>query len=366
MNVVKDYILEHGFESLSEDLGIKVKEYENFYCLDYSQIDSPKTHPVVMECRGAIIDKISYNFLCRPFKRFFNYGEGGCPEGIDFNQCVVHEKIDGSLIKVWYNPYSRKWEVGTRGTAFAEGEVGGWGVTFRELFFRAAGLTEERFQDWCNFWLEIGETHLFELACRENRVVTPYTEDTLVYLGHRIGYSGVTDTETYDIDFNEINARVCKSWHLGGEAEIKAATDALEGLEEGFVVYRRGEPVCKIKTPLYVAVHRIRGEGLNPKRIVDLLWEGEYDEYITYFPEDKLLFEPYQRAINKLHFHVIYLWEKFKGVETQKEFALGVKDYSVSGLLFSMRKGDTLNTALGKVSKTYRLEMLEPYLENDV
>ena len=47
-----------GVVSLESEFGIQVKEYpeEGLYVFNYSQIESPKMHPIVMECRGLILN----------------------------------------------------------------------------------------------------------------------------------------------------------------------------------------------------------------------------------------------------------------------------------------------------------------------
>lgn len=42
-----------------------------------------------------------------------------------------------------------------------------------------------------------------------------------------------------------------------------------------------------MKSARYVELHYLRGEGLTPKRIIELIITGEYVEYINYFPADK-------------------------------------------------------------------------------
>lgn len=74
-----EFIKEHGLSALTEKLGIAVKPFitpsgDTLYLLDYNQIDSPKTDPIVCECRSLIIDS-DYNVVSRSFDRFFNYSE---------------------------------------------------------------------------------------------------------------------------------------------------------------------------------------------------------------------------------------------------------------------------------------------------
>lgn len=370
MNNILKYVKYIGggdIQCLTDNLGITVKEYDNYYVLNYSQCDSPKTHPVVMECRGIILRKSDLQVVCRPFSRFFNYGEHGCPEDIDFSKCIVREKIDGSLCKLWWDDIEGVWQIATRGTAYAESEVFSWGITFRELFLRAAGKTEDEFQQWAKIHLYEGMTYLFELACRENRVVTPYEKDTLVLLAMRSNTNdGHTNGYAYpyhgDYWLQEINARYCVEYPLSSIDKINNAVTNLGGLKEGFVVYQNYIPVCKIKSPLYVKLHYIRGNGLTPSKIVDIVWEGEVEEYLTYFPEDSRYLMPYENAYNRMIYHINSTVFNTKDVTSQKEFALLVKDLPISGIMFNYRKGLTLTECIAKVSQSNRKNILDQYL----
>ena len=144
MDVV-DYLKMHSLEKLKNEFGIIVKEYPDLYVLNYDQIESPKTHPIVQECRGLILDK-NYNIVSRSFDRFFNYGENNTGENCNFSKCKIFEKLDGSLINVYY--YNENWNVSTRGTAYAESYVGGYGITFKKLVYKALNIkTQEEFDN---------------------------------------------------------------------------------------------------------------------------------------------------------------------------------------------------------------------------
>ena len=93
-----------AFECLNTELGIKVKHYDDkgITLLDYDQIESPKTHPIVIECRSLILHTDDFSLVSMKFPRFFNLGEN--PEYYkDFNweDAVALEKLDGSLVGVY-------------------------------------------------------------------------------------------------------------------------------------------------------------------------------------------------------------------------------------------------------------------------
>ena len=129
---VQKYLLENGIDQLTQELGIEVKQYpeHGIMNLNYSQIDSPKTHPVVIECRGLILSmEKPYTVISRKFDRFFNHGEAlDITQAFSGENAILGLKEDGSCIGVYYNPYTGTWNTSTRGSALAEGGfVTEWG-----------------------------------------------------------------------------------------------------------------------------------------------------------------------------------------------------------------------------------------------
>lgn len=362
--MLKEYIENNGVDALTNTLGISVKEYDNFYVLNYSQIDSPKTNTIVRACRGTIITKDTYTIVCNPFGRFFNYGETG-EQDIDWSDASVKEKVDGSLIKLWWNPIDFRWEIATRGTAFGESNVFDFGFTFRELFLRAIQKTEQHLQELANSMLDTYNTYLIEIACLENRVVTAYEGDQVVLLAIRDNETGEYQNagRREKAFFSAIGVRQAKEFPLSSIEQVREASEALQGLQEGFVIYQRGEPVCKVKNPTYVLAHHLRGEGLTNKRVANLVWINEYKEYLNYFPQDAGFINPWVQAYTKMVGDIHTTYERTKDVESQKDFAMSVKDKSISTILFNMRKGFTLENGLSRVSESSYVSILADYLE---
>lgn len=358
MHVIKE-IRENGYARIEGELGIKVKRAGGYVLLDYCQINSPKLDPIVKECRGLILDEETLEVACRSFDRFFNYGEGDA-QNLDFKGCKVVEKVDGSLIRVWYDNKQGIWQVATRGTIFADSAVMGNDFTFRELFVRVFNEffefpnSENNFQLICNMLFFQDETYIFELATPYNRVVTRYEKETIKLLGVRDNLDG------YYIDKDQYTQfEQPEEYSIGSFEDCIKASQELGGLKEGFVVIDHNRvPVCKIKSPAYVAVHHIRGEGLNPKRISQLVWSGEADEYLTYFPEDRHIIEPYMTKRIEVEAAIAKLWLATMLIEGQKEFALEVKDTPYAGVLFNARKGVLLGDGVAKTNDKIKQEWL--------
>lgn len=334
---VVEYLKAHGVEKLAEEFSIIVKAVDDLYVLNYNQIESPKAHPIVMECRSLILDT-SFNVVSRSFDRFFNLGEAPDTQThLDMNLAVCYEKVDGSLIKLYF--HNGKWHVATRGTAYADSQCN-WGPTFKELVMRALNVKDDAEMQIRLSGLNTSETHIFELTSQENRVVRRYEGYSLHYLRSRVNATGEYINVwpmLYAICKLGSNIVQPRFYKFSDVSSCLAAAKSLPNLEEGYVIYQEGLPVCKVKSPAYLAVHAIRGEGLTPKRTMQLVLMNEQDEYLTYFPEDSIHFTPVVAAL-KLHLqNITDVYEQFSNVESQKEFALAVSRYKFASILFKAR-----------------------------
>lgn len=358
---VQKYLKEFGIEALKQEFGIKVKEYpEGLYVLNYDQINSPKSHPIVKECRSLILDN-EFNIVSRSFDRFFNYSEvPESQEHINMSKAVLFEKVDGSLIKI-YN-WKDTWYVSTRSTAFGESTVNGFDLTFKDLVFKALGINNDiEFQKECNLHLYKDTTYICEVTSIENRCVKTYIGYKLHYLAARNNTTSAYQDDSFAAEqFGMILPEYYRFNSI--EACIKAAKE-LKNLDEGYVLYQDGIPVCKIKSPAYCAVHLIKGEGLSPKRIAELVLTGEQDEYLTYFPEDKSFIQPYAEGLQSLLNELQGDFDKVSSVGTQKDFAKAVAGSKASGVLFKMRQtGKNAKDTFNCQNASYKLKTLLDYM----
>lgn len=373
-------------ENLKQEFGIdyKIEEIEgvDHITLNYCQISSPKGHPLADQCRGLTLYRDFgnvYKLAGRTFDRFYNLGET-CAKPFPKNP-FVYEKLDGSLIRVFYSPKTSQWVFGTRGTCKADGCNGQSTKTFQELITEALGGSVGRSNLIAS--MDTRCTYIFELVSPVNRIVTPYKETELVLLGIR------SNIEPYNYIDESVEAvflgnvsyrnrhtgvrkvlRKAKEFHLTDENELQEFVESLDGLNEGVVVYDgdTGVPVCKIKASLYVKAHKMRGElGLTPKRIASLVVDNEVDEYLAYFPDDAGRFTSYQEALHEM---LDGLVRKFTvAINTskdQKEFALQVKDVLGNGILFSMKKtSESCLTTFNNMTENKKIELLISYMEKN-
>lgn len=339
--------------TLKEEIGIRYKVYEEdgIVILDYDQIESPKTHPIVIECRSLILSYPEFDVVSRKYDRFFNYGEA--PDmyaDFSFDDAIVMEKADGSLIGVYYNPKTDRWEISTRGMAKAEGEHL-FGGTWRQKVQEAFGFKDEvDFQERCDDIFRRSSTYIFEYCSPENRIVTKYDEAHMVLTGVRCKDGTEVDaviisSPYVDAAFRGLRVRAPKIYSAENMDELVEYANSLPDLEEGFVVRcQKTNKRVKIKSKTYLVAHKLRGNDAVPtrKNVLTLVLEGEVDEFLAYFPEWKGIISTAQSEVDELLADAMIYWEKAKSLESQKEFALVVKSAKAPWILFSARKNGTI------------------------
>lgn len=370
---VQKYLMTHSLEELKETYGIDTKIYDDCVLLNYSQIDSPKEELIVKECRGIILSKDYKHILCKSFTRFFNYGEcKKSQEGFSFDDSVVYEKIDGSLIRMWF--HNNKWNIASRSMAYAEGFTSTNINTFYDCVMKC--FEDGEFEDFCSY-LNPTFTYVFELVSPENRVVKSYgSEYNLYYLSCFDNRTGKEERrsevvgETMDIIVEKFkNIKYPKTYALKNYNEILSFMNSLNATDEGFVVYDNKSGIrVKIKNPSYLAIASKRmNNGLTEKSIIDMVFSNETAEYLTYFEEDRVLIEPYIEAYDKLVSEILEVWNKVSSFDTsthegRKEFALTIKSNIFSSIIFGMKDGKSMKELLLKASDRSKNAMISHYL----
>jgi hypothetical protein len=309
-------------------------KHSNLVLLKYG-IMTNFSDPLVQECRGLVLDEADdWKVVCHAFDKFFNHGEGHAAP-IDWSSARVQEKLDGSLCTLYH--YKGEWHVATTGTPDACGEVHDAGGTFADYF-------------WQTFKEEGGETpdpgvgedycFSFELMGPANRIVVVHDKPWMRLLAVRDRSTGEQFQPEY---FSAaIGIRPVRSFPLGSFEEIAASFETISPVsQEGYVVVDAKYNRVKVKHPGYVALHHAK-DGMGPKAFAEIARSGEVPEVIAAFPEFGSLL---QEARDKYMMFVGSCtadYERLKGIEAQKDFALEALKTPYSACLFQMRKGKDL------------------------
>lgn len=340
-----------AFECLNTELGIKVKQHyddKGITLLDYDQIDSPKTHPIVIECRSLILYTDDFSLVSMKFPRFFNLGEN--PEyykDFDWKKSIVFEKLDGSLVGVYC--LQGNWYISTRGMAFAEGNNQLGDGTFQQDIIEAFGLSSyDEFNERFKSFYDEAFTFIFEYCSPRNKVVTPYDKPIMVLTG----ITNRDDDSNYCLEdlkyacwkmkeVSGLNVRLPEIYDFNDIDNLVKKANELEGLKEGFVVWDEAtNKRCKIKSSTYVLAHSLLGNDSVPtrKNMLKLVFTGEVDEFVSYFPEWKDDVDSILDEVKDFKENLNETYDKVKHLESQKDFALAVKDTHGNNFLFSARK----------------------------
>lgn len=289
-----------------------------YLMIKYKKEQMDFSNPIVREARGCIVyyNGARWVYACRPFDKFCNYGEEySAVNDINWDYVTVREKVDGSLIKLWFSPHAKLWCISTNGTINADKTyVGDSCITYAEYFIKAIGI--DNFQKLLT-QLEIGYTYMFELVGPENRVVVEYDEPAVYFLRSRENICGNLGFTTFDIP----TIKYPKMYHLRNLDECIAAAAAMSKNEEGFVVSDAQDNMIKVKSPEYLLAARVRNNGiLSVKRALEIIQNNMIDDFVAYATinhQNKM--KTIQSNLDYLCY-VLYNHGRIKECDTRKDY----------------------------------------------
>lgn len=272
----------------NEPYNLKISFDGEYVLMKYDMRTADFSSPIVREARGIIFKVGEWEYpVCHPFNKFFNYGET-FSDDVDWNSAVVSEKIDGSLMKLWFDD---KWHLSTNGSINAyKTTFNDRGNTFGELFEKALLYNGITFTELIT-GLNKNYTYMFELVSPISRIVIPYETTDIYYLGCRNKF---TDKE-YPFFSKDINTGFTKNiktpkvYKMNTLSQVLTASADLPWDEEGYVVCDRLCNRVKIKSPKYVLAHyHLTNRAVSFKNFVQIVLQGEVEEFKQYAVPDTL------------------------------------------------------------------------------
>lgn len=349
---IQEHLSSYGLDKTIEKFKLKSRLYENKVLIKYDQIESNMSLPEVQECRGLILELNTWKVMCMSFFKFFNHGESNAAK-IDWSTAIVLEKLDGTMIQVYWDWHKNEWFAATTGTAEGEGEVNNKiGTTFNSLFWKTLFDKSPKFK---LDYLDKNVTYVFELTTPYNIVVKPHGESKITLLASRNNKTLIE--ATYD-QLKEtayaLHVTVVKAFDLNVK-DVSTLLKTFEGMpwsEEGYVVIDNNFNRVKIKNPAYVAVHQLKSSTAE-YNILTIVKTNEIEEFAATFPDRKdeiyKLKENYDSLINNLNNVWLELEEllpKDLSAEEKKRYALLVFDITkkhklenFTDLFFRLQKG---------------------------
>ena len=346
------YIKANGLDKAITEFKLKSRIYSGKVHLKYDQIESNMALEEVQDCRGLILELNTWKVMCMSFRKFFNHAESNAAT-IDWNSACVLEKVDGTLIQLYWDWNKNVWFASTSGTAEGEGEVNNKNdTTFNDLFWQTIakyGFDKTK--------LDIRFTYVFELTTPYNIVVTPHGESRVTLLTIRSNDSLIEFT--YDnlvIMGNLLGLPVVKSFDLNAK-DVGVLIRTFEGMpwsEEGYVVVDGDFNRVKIKNPAYLAVHHLKSKTAEHNIIV-IVKANEIEEFASTFPERREEIFKLKANYDALLIKLAEAWSELEPrkpknitASERKNYATAVfevtKKYgldSFTGLYFSLQTGKT-------------------------
>jgi RNA ligase len=239
---------------------------------------------LVRASRGLVVgtDGTVYG---RPFRKFFNLDEHAETKRSVLPQDEVPqlaEKLDGSLIIVFWDPFMGKWRAVTRGSWISD--QANW---VNDASFGLQNFMRENYLAPNNY-VSKQATYLFELIANWNRIVVCYTTPgKLVCLGKVNNHNG------HELDYYATQD-FCR---LVGWEAVKFVEKPIDEVDldakfkndEGYVARFSNGLRVKLKYKEYLHIHRVV-TGLSVRGIWEMLRDGTVldknslpDEFLKYF-----------------------------------------------------------------------------------
>ena len=302
----------------------------DLWILNYSpKVQSKKIWDLyTLSCRGMVIDEYG-NILARPFKKFRNWEEHS-PEEIPIGQPFeVFEKMDGSLIILFYYPAYKEWIVASRGSFISE----------------QAEMAKTLIDIHAYSRLNKKCTYLFEVIYPENRIVVDYGNKKDLILLTRIE----TDTG-FELFYNDLRSIYSKCFNVVEKININSLKELIEwkknGEEnrEGFVIRFENGFRIKVKFSEYVRLHGILTNVSN-LTVWEYMMNGyDFDELIDRVPDE--FYEWLNKTRNKIQNKFNEIERKslkefiriyhINDITNRKEFAQEAKKFEYPSILFSI------------------------------
>lgn len=342
------------FQDLEKELGI----YSSFHpelplvILNYDQIESQKTDPIVRECRGLVLNVDNFSLVAPCIPRFFNWGEVAHElELFNWNNFCTQEKVDGSLVTIFY--FNEKWYAKTRGS-WAKDTFPGLNMTWNQAFLSTLEVSSLE-----ELKLDPEVTYICEFCSLYNKVVREYKTPCMYLL---TAFRGNKELHWEEIPEHDKFLRPTL-YSFSSVEEIKEfieKTSVLDATYEGVVIRDNNNRRHKLKSATYVSLHQMKGNNnlFHPKYLLPFILNGETSEVILYFNEVESKVREIEEKILTWEKTLLDTWENAKGIESQKDFAQAVSRVEFSGILFTARKTGTCPKKLFRQAESLILKKL--------
>jgi RNA ligase len=306
----------------------KHPEYD-IWILNYSPKAQSKKFwdDYTLSCRGLVID-IDGNILARPFRKFKNLEEHE-PSEIDMSlKYDIFEKMDGSLIILFYYELRNEWIIASRGSFISEQKI------------EAEKMIDVSIYDM----LDKNYTFLFEILYDRNRIVVNYGDR------YELVLLTVVETKTGDeMQYNDVINEYSRYFTIVKKHDIKINDlKELKRLEEenreGFVVRFSNNFRVKVKFSEYIRLHGILTnvsnltiwEHLKNNYDFDGLFERVPDEFYNWLKKTVKTLQLQFNEIERLALKEFIMIYHVNQIVERKAFAMESTKSEYRSILFRL------------------------------
>lgn len=312
--LVIEFLRTHSLQELYELHGINHRwDVANTkFVLNYDQFRFKPGDLLAEQCRGLILRPIKFNehechqenisfkegceILSWPMNKFYNLQES-CVASIDVNTMKAYEKLDGTMISVYYDRLFNRWCVSTRGVpeaadiVIALNNVVTEDKTFYDLFIDAILESTNNKKHKCYNLQEFCEynnfsqmnTYVFELTSPYNKVIVDYKSCNVTLTAVRNNESG------FEIDIEKLVLDIDRPqcYYLKDFPELISLANSHSGEDfEGFVVLDANFNRLKIKNINWIEANKSKNYIENiissKRNVLIAIFKGILDDVLPF------------------------------------------------------------------------------------
>jgi hypothetical protein len=267
-------------KNLLDTYNIKVNSCDGCVLFKYHSIISEWTD-LTIQTRGIVLDSLdNWKVVNFPFTKFFNIHESSAAV-VDWSSASFQEKVDGSLIFIYFVERLNRWMISTSGTCNAFAAEARFGKSFGQI---VTEVLTKNFKDINTFYSKLQKNicYMFELESSYNQVVVNQgdNEGRLTILGAR----NLDTLEELSLNSSEL-ARiqplsVVKTYPITQDTMINFVNSRPAQDAEGLVVCDSQFNRIKVKSEEYIKIHRAVGGILSSwKNALELALSDDIDDF---------------------------------------------------------------------------------------
>lgn len=239
----------------------------SLYCYTQKCVVDNHWNDTTLLARGLVVDHLENRIAAACMPKFFNLFERGV--GIDdlpIEPFTCYEKLDGSLIHVWWDKYDNRWRATSKGSF--ESDQAKWAQAFIDKY-----LPEN---------IDTNITLVCEAIYPENKIVVDYKGISRLYI-----LTAFYNTNYREMHYNEYAWKYFSNnayWGFVRDYNYNSIEDvckdvaAFDKNKEGFVIRYRNGLRIKIKGEEYLRIHKALS-NFTPLAIYEVLCEcNSFDE----------------------------------------------------------------------------------------